>query len=636
MPNSVSPLTRIRIFRSPSSWVLAGVALLVIGSPLGGGASQPAVFAGYRTVLFLVTGLCLWVIHKETVGDLPVGLYVAGAAGLTLMLVSVWASPGSNPSGQNLWYEHLLFAVFFVALIRFGALQSARWKQGTLGVVVGGALLQFALTFAPLDNVFENENHLAAYLLPGLAGSVATVLFAHDWRWRACGAVASITLFVGVTGTLSRGATIAAVGIAATGVLKIRRRALVVGAAGAALAVAATVIALNPGLIRQFTDRGEIDPYNYQRIEIWRSTASMIAEYPVLGVGLTRYDDVARRFRPPVDTSIARYMKRQAIAHSEYLQYLSETGVPAGLLLVFLILAYILLVWRTDPADSESTLTHRAALLATVGLAVHGVVDNVFEVPVVLAGLVVAALASDALIRRAPRRRSPMSPGARWAAGAVALALFASSTALPAAAYGFNRLGQRYLQVGDIESAERAQRFALAIQVDDAVLLTNMGLVYEKRFDKTGSVDALDTAEGYFIRAIQANPDFLGPRTAYVDTLLARFTGVPGADAALHRKLVEANEGILRLDPFLPGVGKNLAEAYYQSGRPRDAYLQLQRTIELEPNFVPAYLRLAEWYGEDGRVAESQTLRNTALSIVDRYRDRQTLTDYESLLLGRP
>ena len=38
----------------------------------------------------------------------------------------------------------------------------------------------------------------------------------------------------------------------------------------------------SPLLVRKLVDRGEIDPYNYARTEIWRSSLNVIARNPIL------------------------------------------------------------------------------------------------------------------------------------------------------------------------------------------------------------------------------------------------------------------------------------------------------------------------------------------------------------------
>ena len=640
MTKFVTRMTQNRILNHPGTWILAGIAALAAFSPLGGEATHPAVFLAYRGVLTATMALAFWAIGTKSGPDLPFRHYLIGALVLGLMLVSVWASPGKNPAGMVIWYEHLLFALFFVALARFSARQSKQWKQTALAVLVLVTLIHFAFGLSSqdrFDNVFGNANHLAAYLLVGFGAALAAALFGTGIQWRLLGLGAALVLFYGITTTLSRGATLAAIGVVGLGVLKIERRMVLVPIGATALAIAIGVAFANPALIERFTDRGEIDPYNYQRTEIWRSTVRMIREFPVLGVGLSRYDDVARRFRPPVEGTIGRYMKRQEVAHNEYLQYWAETGIPAGALILLLLGLTVRLLWRpprTVQFENHSLVNERAGLLAASGVLAHGLVDNVFTVPVLVILIGVVALASGPLTE-SRRHWLPSSRPGQMVLALGVLLLFLSSSVIPAAAYALNRSGQSYLAEGDIRNAERTQRLALTVQPNDAQLMVNLGLVYKEEFDRFGDLSLLDTAEAYFQTAAETNPDLLQARMEYVDSLLARITGEDASDRIRHRSFAQANEAILALDPFLPMVGLNLATAYYQSGQRDIAYEQMRRTIELEPNFVTAYLTLAEWYEADGNETDRQAMVETSLGIIERYRLVDDLTEYESFLLGR-
>src|SRR5262249_51655829 len=107
-------------------------------------------------------------------------------------------------------------------------------------------------------------------------------------------------------------------------------------------------------------------------------------------------------------------------------------------------------------------------------------------------------------------------------------------------------------------------------------------------------------------------------------------------DIDLHKAILENDTKLLEIDPYLPFPRKNLAGAYYVLGQRDRAFEELRRAIDLEPNYVPAYLILASWYAERGESAESQRYETIGLAIANKYRDFKPTEIYERVLLGRP
>src|SRR6185295_14913229 len=113
------------------------------------------------------------------------------------------------------------------------------------------------------------------------------------------------------------------------------------------------------------------------------------------GVGLSRYYYFAKQFTPAVEGTIARRAKWPNIAHSEYLQYTAEFGIP-GALLLFATGGYLaLLAWRraNKATTPETSIPQEAAILTAAALSVHALVDNNWTVPVMAAGLAVISQA---------------------------------------------------------------------------------------------------------------------------------------------------------------------------------------------------------------------------------------------------
>lgn len=106
------------------------------------------------------------------------------------------------------------------------------------------------------------------------------------------------------------------------------------------------------------------------RVVIWKTTLSLIADHPLLGVGLGAFPTAYTQYDPA-----GGFFHVNAV-HNDYLQLVSETGVVGGVLgLLFLVFA-VRLSLRT--LKSQSALGRSVALGSIVGgfgILVHSLVD---------------------------------------------------------------------------------------------------------------------------------------------------------------------------------------------------------------------------------------------------------------------
>jgi tetratricopeptide (TPR) repeat protein len=405
---------------------------------------------------------------------------------------------------------------------------------------------------------------------------------------------------------------------------------------GIGLAGLLAAVLTSPYLIGKFLDRGESDPYNYARTEIWLSSLHVIADSPVLGVGFGQFLHISKRFTLPVEGPVARYMKRAQMAHNEYLQHIAEFGAPAALLL-FLLLGYLvyLVGKRANTAWPELRCFHEAALLTAVGVGIHALVDNCWTIPVTASGLVVLALADPLpVIKRQSSYRWRKHQLALVSAAMVAV--YIVSTAIPALGLYYNDRGHKAYDRDEFAAAERDHLVAIAIVPNHPVFLDNLGIVYMQRWTVEKNPMLLASAKEYFARAIQANARALDPHMHMEAVLTRSFTGQADHDRDINREIIQFNTELLEIDPFIPFARKNLAGAYYNLGQFEPAFAELRKVIDYEPNYVPAHLQLAEWYSEHGDAAAGEQHRATAVNIVNKHRNFKPTQPYEGALLGRP
>jgi putative inorganic carbon (HCO3(-)) transporter len=613
---------------------------LVIITTLGSSGGAPPIFFLYRTLLLGIGILCAIGCRRSDWRIAPTFIVLITTL-LLLMLASVLGIPGSHFEGFYLWYRYAFFAFAFINLANYARYQSARWKALLLGtvVMVGAAYLVPDL-ITRHDRVYGfsliNGDYFATYLLIGVAAGLAGAIYAVSPKWRLLCAAAGVLLIFGIIRTASRGATLAAIAMFFVAAIRARERIPRHVWLFAALVGLTLAVTYSPDLIFKFLDRNQSDPYNYARISIWKSSLDVIAEKPLLGVGFGQFVHISKRFSFPVEGQVARYLKRIGMAHSEYLQHMAETGVPAALLL-FGLLGYLMFqVWkRTATAWAENRCFHEAAILTAIGVAAHALVDNCWTIPVTAASLTVVSLAD-------PLPLTPRKTQHQWRrpefvlVAALTAVIYVHSLIIPGLGLYYNDLGHQAFDKDDLTSAQRLHKTALEIVPDHPVFLDNLGMVYLHRFLERREPQSAELARTYFDRAIAASPRALEPRLHMEAALIRSMTGDDKIDTSLHKAILENDVQLLAIDPYLPFPRKNLAGAYYSLGHLDQAFAEMQRAIDYEPNYVPAYLVMASWYAERGDRLKSDRYNAIGLAIVNKYRNFKPKEVYEGILLGRP
>jgi tetratricopeptide (TPR) repeat protein len=337
-----------------------------------------------------------------------------------------------------------------------------------------------------------------------------------------------------------------------------------------------------------------------------------------------------------VESAIARYPRYPNIAHSEYLHYMAEIGIPGAVLLFGIGATLFVLAWRrADNASKENAIIQESAVLTAVGLGAHALVDNNWVVPVVAAGLAVISQA-DLLPLRDGNLRATQSPTWRHAMALLLILVWLDAALISSVGLYFHRKGHDAYEAQSLDEAELHHRYALALIPTHPVLLDNLGMVYFDRFMKNGMRAHLDRAEDLFKKAMAHNPHYDPAGTHLEAALIQRLTGNPQIDAKIHEQIIEVDRHLLEINPFNPFVRKNMAEAFYNLGDRHQARQELLKAIEIEPNYVPAHLRLAEWYDEAGQPEEGERHRRLAIQVVHHYKDKTSLEPLEAMLLGRP
>ncbi|MCI0408078.1 MAG: O-antigen ligase family protein, partial [Acidobacteria bacterium] len=116
------------------------------------------------------------------------------------------------------------------------------------------------------------------------------------------------------------------------------------------------------------------------RVAVWRKTAEIVRDFPILGTGVGTFQFVFPRYREATTTAFYDY------AHSDYLQVLAETGLIGGALLaagVFLVAR----TWRRPQAARSGAVLRAACGFALLAVALHEAIDFSLQIPANLLAL---------------------------------------------------------------------------------------------------------------------------------------------------------------------------------------------------------------------------------------------------------
>lgn len=230
---------------------------------------------------------------------------------------------------------------------------------------------RFPLLYRRMYSTLENPNLFAGYLLMMLGLTAGAALMEEKGRRKWETLLFSAVLTVCLLLTYSRGAWVSLAAMAAVLALLYDRRIWLVF-----LLVPVVLLIYHGQITERFLSlfSGE-DTSTILRFALWESTAAMIEDFPLTGVGWGAYFRAYPDYNFFVgDTSVIIYH-----AHNMYLSLLAETGIPGGLFYFLLFFSHGALAVRLyrkgeEPDEKAAGL---ALALIIAGMAVYGIGDYV-------------------------------------------------------------------------------------------------------------------------------------------------------------------------------------------------------------------------------------------------------------------
>lgn len=139
----------------------------------------------------------------------------------------------------------------------------------------------------------------------------------------------------------------------------------------------------NKDLFQHIRSVGNVksDASNTERINRWKSAGRMFADRPFTGFGPGTYQFIYGRYQSHSDlTRISTFSGDKGSCHSEYLTYLSETGLPGFIIFLFTVLLSFQIALKNIYKSSgiiKSLMI--SALLGLITFFVHGLFNNFID-----------------------------------------------------------------------------------------------------------------------------------------------------------------------------------------------------------------------------------------------------------------
>jgi O-antigen ligase len=381
----------------------------------------PAAADPYQPVRALVLGVAGLLVALATSGrgasTVPGRLVVGALAAVAVLSVvsALSAGPASAVFGVHGRFQGLVSGVAALVAILIGLASRRRIRFVVRAVAVAVAVQSAVIAWQALSGsaptgTLGNQVLAGSWMVVAVAvaafgaraerGAVRVLL----WIVAALGAVA-----IGVIGSRGAWAGLALATLVLIVVVRTARPRVLVAVAGVAVASLALGIAMGGAQSAAKLDPAALGSGSAAaRLQIWRGTAAMVAEHPLLGVGPGRYL-YAFAVYEPVEHARLEPEVRPDQAHSVPLQIAAESGVPAALAAVIFTALALAAAARGARVGDGAALIALGGLAAFIGQAIFGISTIETDSLALLCAGVALARPAGPTASRLPRRPVPVS-----------------------------------------------------------------------------------------------------------------------------------------------------------------------------------------------------------------------------------
>jgi tetratricopeptide (TPR) repeat protein len=363
------------------------------------------------------------------------------------------------------------------------------------------------------------------------------------------------------------------------------------------------------------------NPESYARIQMWEAALAEIGDHP-FGIGLGLYQYTYPQYAFPIEERMFRYGKTAQTPHSEFLQMAIELSVASvacmglGVLTLFRTTHQIL---RSRVRRSTRSVVAGSTAGTVVILTQAAVDSNLHEpgVTILLVLFVAIILALHRLLQRQVKRDFVIQLHGRglWVTiGMLLICVLGWQVVRLAAAHAAYESGSDFMRRGAFESAVEQYRQAVNLDAGKALYHSALAGAYLAMYDRHGNAAAAQRTIDEFQTALDLNP-LDGRLAGLLADAYARFAGslrVPTPDASIQRrqwiiKAIELSERASRQEPMSFRYPFQRAHYHLQLKETERSLMMIRRTLEIEPNFLPARELLIHLYLDTGAIEAARS-----------------------------
>jgi hypothetical protein len=341
--------------------IAAGTAIVVF---MWQALNKKLDFSVYRFKQNLLL-LMFWIMFNLSDYLSPLGTFSSATSAelviynFNIIILMYFISLPLINSEQALRVLALLFAGLILYYVYWSNTQYFDWnmRQFNQGRLMG-----------PFKSPYNDENKFGMLFVTGMPFLLFGVFYFRSLIMRGIFGLGLLFLWHSIILTSSRGALLAIAVATLVSYLLIRSRVmgavLVFGLIGAVIYQGGQLLTRTTETINSSKTQSQeeaVDP----RVQSWKTGIGLIKKYPLLGVGVQRFQEATRIFYPE---------KRPYVAHNTFLNFSANTGLLNGII-------YLSLYWlqfkrfrriRKSEVDPKSTMSYinNSTMVALTGFYV--------------------------------------------------------------------------------------------------------------------------------------------------------------------------------------------------------------------------------------------------------------------------